>query len=148
MTATAFDIITGGCACGAIRYECSAKPLRSVNCHCFDCQKATGGAYYPEILVPKKAVKLTKGAPKYYAVKANSGTILSRGFCSDCGSPVLILIGDLPFSSIAVGSLDDPSWYRPEMNIFISRAHPWDVMNPDLPQFPEMPPQIDMDENR
>jgi hypothetical protein len=139
---------TGGCACGAIRYECSAEPLRSVNCHCRDCQKATGSAYYPEILVPKEALRLTKGAPKYYAVKANSGTTLNRGFCSECGCPVLILIGDLPFSSIAIGSLDDPSWYRPEMDIFTSRAHPWDVMNPELPKFPEMPPQLLIAEDR
>ena len=135
---------SGGCACGAIRYTCSAEPLRSVNCHCRDCQRATGSAYYPEVLVPKEAVTLTKGEPRYYEVKADSGTMLGRGFCAECGSPVMIIIGDLPFCSIAVGSLDDPSWYRPDMDIFVSRAHSWDCMNPDVPQFSEMPPQLEI----
>lgn len=134
---------TGGCACGALRYECSAEPLRSVNCHCRDCQHASGGGYFPEILVPKAALKLTQGEPRYYAVTADSGTVLRRGFCAECGSPVLLIIGDYPFSSIAVGSLDDPSWYQPDMDIYTSRAHPWDYMNPDLPKFPEMPPQLE-----
>ena len=37
--------ITGGCACGAIRYEVTAEPIVTFNCHCRDCQKTTGGAY-------------------------------------------------------------------------------------------------------
>lgn len=133
---------TGGCACGAICYECSAPPLRSVNCHCRDCQRATGSAYYAELLVPREAFTLTKGEPAYYAVNVPSGQTLRRGFCPACGSPVLILIGDQPFMSIAAGSLDDPSWYQPEMDIFTSRAHPWDYMNPHLPKFLEMPPPL------
>jgi hypothetical protein len=36
---------TGGCACGAIRYEVSAEPIVMFNCHCRDCQKTTGGPY-------------------------------------------------------------------------------------------------------
>jgi len=131
---------SGGCACGAIRYECSAAPLRSVNCHCRDCQRATGSAYYAELLVPNDAFKLTQGEPTYYAITADSGATLRRGFCATCGSPVLIIIGTQPFCSIAAASLDDPSWYRPEMDIFTSRAHPWDVMDPALPKFPAMPP--------
>jgi hypothetical protein len=133
---------TGGCACGAIRYQCTALPLRSVNCHCRHCQHATGSAYYAELLVPKDALILTKGSPRYYDKRADSGTVLRRGFCAECGSPVRILIGAQPFCSLAATSLDDPSWYEPEMDIYTSRAHPWDAMNPALPKFPEMPPGL------
>jgi hypothetical protein len=133
---------TGGCACRAIHYECAAAPLRAVNCHCRDCQRATGSAYYAELLVLSDAFNLTKGQPTYYAVTANSGRTLRRGFCPECGCPVLIRIADQPFLSIAAASLDDPSWYQPEMDIFTSRAHAWDYMNPSLPKFPEMPPPL------
>jgi hypothetical protein len=133
---------TGGCACGAIRYECAAAPLRSVNCHCRDCQRATGSAYYAELLVPSAAFHLTTGELTYYAVTANSGRILRRGFCPECGCPVLILIDGQPFLSIAATSLDDPSSYQPEMDIFTSRAQPWHAMSPSLPKFPEMPPPL------
>ena len=53
---------TGGCACAAIRYECLALPLRMVNCHCRDCQIASGSAYSPTLIMARSAVKLTKGA--------------------------------------------------------------------------------------
>jgi hypothetical protein len=34
-------------------------------------------------------------------------------------------------------SLDDPSWHRPTMDVFVSKAQPWDYMNPSLPKYPE-----------
>lgn len=54
---------TGGCACGAIRYECSAEPLMSLNCHCRDCQRATGSAYNTVVGVPAAQVQFTQGSP-------------------------------------------------------------------------------------
>jgi hypothetical protein len=50
---------TGGCLCGAVRYECSADPFFMGNCHCRDCQKASGGAYEPDIGLPAAALKIT-----------------------------------------------------------------------------------------
>ena len=50
--------ITRGCACGAIRYEVTAKPIVTFNCHCRDCQKTTGGAYTPVFYVPANAFKI------------------------------------------------------------------------------------------
>jgi hypothetical protein len=58
--------IAGGCACGAIRYEVTAEPIVTFNCHCRDCQKTTGGAYTPVFYVPAKGFKITKGTPKYF----------------------------------------------------------------------------------
>ncbi len=54
---------TGGCACGAIRYECSADPMMSLNCHCRDCQRATGSAYNTVVGVPAARVQFTQGVP-------------------------------------------------------------------------------------
>src|SRR6202007_2963981 len=82
-------LLSGACACGAIRYECSAAPLISFNCHCRDCQKTSGSAFLPLIVVPADALKITQGQPKYHAVKADSGRTISRGFCQECGSTML-----------------------------------------------------------
>jgi len=52
--------ITGGCACGAIRYEVAADPMVMFNCHCRDCQKTTGGGYTPVFYAPANVFKITK----------------------------------------------------------------------------------------
>ena len=133
---------TGGCACGAIRYECSAEPGLSMNCHCRDCQRASGTAYASVIRVPAAAFKVVKGEPKFYTVTGDSGNQVSRSFCPNCGSPLFSrLSAATDVVGIRVGSLDDPSWHRPTANIFVKSAQPWDYMNPDLPKFPGYPPK-------
>jgi hypothetical protein len=56
---------TGGCVCGAIRYECSAEPIMMFKCHCRDCQQVTGGGFVAGLLVPASAFRLTKGQLRY-----------------------------------------------------------------------------------
>ncbi len=130
---------TGGCACGAIRYECSAEPLYMGNCHCRECQRVSGGAHTSTLLVPKAALSIT-GEVKYHERKGDSGQTVRKGFCPNCGSPLFTqpaLLGDK--IGIRVGSLDDPSWFKPAMDIYTASAQPWDYMNPALPKVPKMP---------
>lgn len=130
---------TGGCMCGAIRYECSAKPIFMGNCHCRDCQQATGTAFVAAILVPRQAVTIA-GNVKYYDVTGGSGQIFSRGFCPNCGSRLFGKPARPEFLGIMAGSLDDPSWFRPMFDFHVASAQPWDCMNPDLPKFSKSPP--------
>lgn len=130
---------TGGCLCKAVRYECSAEPVFMGNCHCRDCQKATGTAFMAAILVPRQAVSIT-GDVKYYEVTGDSGDIISRGFCPNCGSRLFSKRQKAEFMGIVAGSLDDPSQFQPVMDFYTASAQPWDYMNPDLPKFDKMPP--------
>lgn len=131
---------TGGCRCGAIRYECSAEPVMAGNCHCRDCQKVSGSAFSANLAVPQEVLRIS-GAVKYHDVKAESGNTVSRGFCPNCGAPVLAKSSGMPgLVIVRAGSLDDPSWFRPGMDLYTSSAQPWDYMNPELPKFPKMPP--------
>ena len=130
---------TGGCACRAIRYECSAEPLMAVNCHCRDCQKRSGSAFAANLGVPKAALKIT-GDVKYHEAKADNGNTVRHGFCANCGSPVVAGSSGFPdLMVIRVGSLDDPSWFRPAMDIYTDSAQPWDHMNPEVTKFTKMP---------
>ena len=132
---------SGRCACGAIRYECSAKPVGMLNCHCRDCQRAAGGAFGSVVLVPVEAVTILSGAAKYHTVKADSGNLISRGFCPECGSPMFAKLAAMAnLIAIRPSSLDDPSWFKPAIDIWVDSAQTWDVMNPDLPKFPKGPP--------
>lgn len=130
---------TGGCICGGVRYECTAEPVMTGNCHCRDCQKAGGSAFAPALAVPAVALKVT-GEVKYYDKKADSGQTVSRGFCPACGARLFGKPKAMPdLTVILAGSLDDPSWFRPAMDVFTASAQPWDCMNPDLPKFSRMP---------
>ena len=79
---------SGGCACGAIRYTCSASPLAMVTCHCRDCQMARGGGYSPAVIVSATAFQITRGEPRTYESVAESGNTARRAFCPACGSPL------------------------------------------------------------
>jgi len=132
---------TGGCACGAIRYECTAKPIMMINCHCRDCQRASGGPYAAAMIVPSKAFKVTQGTPRYFGVSNASGGTHTRGFCGECGSRLFGAVDPAsPIIGITAPSLDDPSCFAPQMDIFTSEAQPWDHMNPALAKYEQYMP--------
>lgn len=72
--------LIGGCFCGAVRYECSARPLMCGNCHCRDCQKSGGGGFVAVMVVPAASLKI-HGRVKYFESKAAIGNTFIRGFC-------------------------------------------------------------------
>jgi hypothetical protein len=132
-------MFTGGCLCGAVRYECSAKPVMTGNCHCRDCQKSSGASFVTAMAVPASALKIS-GDVKYYEIKAASGNAFSRGFCPECGARLFAKSSGMPrLALITAASLDDPSQFRPAMDFYISSAQPWDHMDPALPKFAHMP---------
>jgi hypothetical protein len=134
------EAFSGGCGCGAIRFVCSAEPLASFNCHCRDCQKASGAAFITAIAVPSAAVRIT-GQPKYHSVRTESGNLMSRGFCAECGSRLFARIsGRADVMGIHLTSLDDPNRFHPTMDIWTSSALEWDHMNPSLQKLAKGPP--------
>jgi hypothetical protein len=134
--------ITGGCACGAIRYEITVEP-NMMKCHCRDCQHVTGGPFAPALVAPREAFRLTRGQLRYHFTASLAGGKHKRGFCPDCGSRLTGAeneAGDSPWVGVLAGSLDDPSWFKPRMDIFVSDAQPWDQMDPAIPKFDQYPP--------
>jgi hypothetical protein len=131
---------TGGCACGAIRYECTAEPLAMFQCHCRDCQRASGGACNYVTIVPANSFRFTRGSPRSHFTASAAIGHHKRGFCAECGSR--LTGGENPEGTsgivgINADSLDDPGEFRPSFHIFTSDAQPWDYMDPALPKFKE-----------
>jgi hypothetical protein len=131
--------IVGGCMCGAVRYESTTDAVMQASCYCRDCQRSTGGAFAPVLLVPKDAFKLTKGQLKHYEVAGDSGGKVSRGFCANCGSPIVSLLSGMPFTAIKVGSLDDPNQFQPTASIFVASAPAWAPHFAGVPTFARNP---------
>jgi len=136
--------LTGGCVCGAVRYEVTAAPLMMFRCHCRDCQRVTGGAFLPGVLVSSPAFQLTKGELKYHYTPSLAGGQHKRGFCAECGSRITGGEFDQrPGNTIGltVGSFDDSSWFQPQMDIFVGDMQPWDQKDPNSPKFEHYPPK-------
>jgi len=132
-------VITGGCGCGAVRYEADGEPLFAVLCHCRDCQRASGTGHIPVMGMPKSLFKVS-GEIKSYATVGSSGKNGIRNFCPNCGS---LLFGTPEIApdavTIYVGTLDDPTVFQPEAILFKRDRHAWDVLAGTLAEFDTMP---------
>ena len=96
--------------------------------------------FVPVAGFPKDAVHVT-GAVKNFQRKGDSGAAVSEGFCPECGASLFAQAEALAgIFLVNAGSLDDPSLFKPQMNIFTTSAQPWDYMDPNLPNYPKMPP--------
>jgi len=114
--------LSGGSPCGAIQYESSCARAVLLGGHCRDRQQASGSAYAAIVVVPKAAVQI-RGEPRYHKVVGRAGKAIERGFCPNCGSQVTVKSERLPdILGLQAGSLDDPSIYRPAMNVFTASA--------------------------
>jgi hypothetical protein len=100
---------TGGCQCGAVRYALYADPTGASICHCRMCQKAFGNYFAPLAGVPPKDFAWTRGKPGAF----KSSEAAERGFCRDCGTPLMYRFLDHDRISVSLGSLDDPSRVKP-----------------------------------
>lgn len=131
---------TGGCACGAVRFE-AAEPFFAVgSCHCTDCQKISGGGPNYVALVPKAALTVTKGEPKLHEKAGDSGKTVKRAFCGECGTPLWSLPPEGPFFPVKLGAFDDAAGLAPQMQIYTSSAPAWHRLDMSLPSFEKMPP--------
>lgn len=130
----------GGCQCGAVRYELAGKPRIGVSCFCRDCQYVAGGGPTHALIVSRKDLTVLRGAPKTYWTEADSGRRVAREFCEVCGTPLFAHTEKNPRRlAVKVGSLDDPSDFKPQVAIWMSSAQPWHELFVGLPRFPRTP---------
>lgn len=102
---------SGGCQCGAVRYHVTAVRDSSHICHCRMCQKAAGNFFAALIGVPRDAITWTRGSPATF----NSSDKAARGFCRDCGTPLLYDYAESSHINLTTGSFDDPSQFPPRV---------------------------------
>ena len=126
----------GGCMCGAIRYEFPRDAVISAHhCHCKDCQRSTGSGKATILFVPADALTV-KGEPKTYTVVGSEGSHVTRGFCGNCGSPVLSYVAEQPsLKFIKAGSLDDSRWVEITSSYWRASAEDWSPVDDLLPPF-------------
>lgn len=132
--------LQGSCLCGAVRFTIDApvKELRA--CHCRNCQKASGAAGSVNAVVPSASFRVTQGAPRRYSAHADSGRLLHRYFCADCGAPIYSQRELTPETVVVrAGLFDNAGEMKITANIWTASARPWAYIDPSSPRHPGQP---------
>ena len=126
------ETVTGGCLCGAVRYEAHEPPLRVAYCHCRMCQRAYGNLFGTFASFRIETFRYTRGEPRFY----RSSAWAERGFCPTCGTP-LVFLDATDTLGILVGSLDHPEHWPPAPghHLGIESQIPWLRIDDDLPRW-------------
>jgi hypothetical protein len=131
--------ITGGCLCGALRYDAGTQTTFMGYCCCDDCQKASGSGFIPFVGLPSGALKVS-GAYSMYQMHHADGRSSERFSCAKCAS---LVFGGEPGhpggNTIYAGTLDDTSLFRPTMAIMTKFKPDWVILPGGLRMFEGMP---------
>jgi hypothetical protein len=131
---------SGQCLCGAVRLAVKGTPARMAQCHCKDCQRATGTGHASNAFFRAEDVEIT-GETKSFTLTADSGNALTRHFCPVCGARMYGTNTGRPgMVVVPVGVLDDTSWFAPQAVVYVRSRPAWDITAETVPNFEAMPP--------
>jgi hypothetical protein len=131
--------ISGGCLCGALRYEADAPPLYAGYCCCADCRKASGSGFIPFMGFAASTIRFT-GEARPFRSRSFRGGEAVRNDCPVCGGLVFGGdVGQVDQHTVYAGSLDDPAVFQPRMAIFLRDKPDWVVLPDGLDRFETMP---------
>jgi hypothetical protein len=128
--------VTGGCLCGAIRYEYDGEVGPAGYCHCADCRRISGSAFGVSVRVKAAGFRIVSGVPKGFTKTGDSGRTVTRYFCADCGCPLYTeppLHPETVF--IKAGSLDDPTLVVPDRQAWTRSRVAWAEIDPALASY-------------
>jgi hypothetical protein len=128
---------TGGCHCGAVRYEVAGTPMHVALCHCADCRKAAGAPMVAWAMFAEDALRVTSGTAR---TRNSSGAAL-RSFCGDCGTGLFYRNADmLPgIVDIQAATFDDCDAFPAGLHIQIAERIGWMANAHELPAFERFP---------
>jgi hypothetical protein len=123
--------LTGGCGCGAVRFEVTAPLLCATYCHCKRCQRRTGAAASAQAVVAPGTLRLLSGEDRLRAWRPAEGGF-EKWFCGDCGSALFSKAPDAEdFATIRLGAFDGDPGVRPELRQFVDYAAVWEPIPDD-----------------
>ncbi|MGE4249816.1 MAG: GFA family protein [Parvibaculaceae bacterium] len=132
---------SGGCQCGAVRYQYAGEPRALYVCHCAECRKQSASAFGMSLVVPRAGFRVTEGAPEFWTRLADSGRQVKCAFCPDCGSRLWHeREGFSETVTVKAGSLDEPVDVTLAIHIWTSRKLPGVIIPDRALQYPQEPP--------
>ena len=126
----------GACSCGAVQYRLLSKPMFVHCCHCFDCQRQTGGAFAINALIETGQIELLAGTPAPVSMPTDSDRPHDIHRCPACQVAVWSDYGRRPsLRFVRVATLDDPHVIAPDVHIFTRSKVPWVRLPDDVRAF-------------
>ena len=134
--------LSGGCQCGAVRYQLQTPRPPCYICHCRECQKQSASAF--AISVPVRAEDLDVTGPlEAYERATDSGSRSTCRFCATCGTRIYHQSARSPdLATLKGGTLDDPSILEPTAHLWVSRRQPWLQLPADAETFDTQPDDL------
>jgi len=130
--------LTGGCACGAVRYRLTSEPLIVHCCHCLNCQCQTGSAFVINLIIEADRVELLAGEPVAVEVPRDDGTTQPIYRCPDCEVALFSVYGSSKARFVRGGTLDEPRSVVPDVHIYVRSKVDWVTIPPGAPAFDEL----------
>ena len=131
--------LTGGCYCKGIRYAYEGEIKAALQCHCRECQYITGGHPNAIVILDLDGFKYEKGTPASFK-RSDLERPVTRFFCSTCGTGIGTQTPTRPGSMVVkVGTLDDPSVYKPKIAIFTVDKQTFHHIPDDVQAFERRP---------
>ncbi len=132
--------LTGGCLCGAVRFEVTEPLVSAVYCHCTRCQRRTGSSAAASARIVPGSLSIVEGAELVSAYEPPDG--FSKDFCGACGSALWARNPDDPGQlAVRLGAFDGDPGIRPSARQFVTYAASWEPIPDDgLPRYPERRP--------
>jgi hypothetical protein len=129
--------LTGGCQCGAVRYEVEGEMAHHALCHCKDCRASSGAPAVAWMAFPAAGFRVTQGE----AVAFNSSGASIRHFCATCGTGLYFLNEQfLPgIVDIQSATLDDADSHAPGAQIQTAERLAYMARLNELPEFERFP---------
>ena len=132
--------VSGGCLCGAVRYEANPVTDSAYYCHCRDCQVGSSSAFTVAVYSDEKDFRLTSGVLSTYSKTADSGRRIDRKFCDTCGTPLIWTGEGFPgVVLVSLSSLDEPEAFPPVHEGWTDSAVSWCRIRDDIESFPGRP---------
>lgn len=131
--------LQGHCACQAIQYRLTDRPLFVHACHCRWCQRETGSAFVLNGIIEATSVTLLQGAPDWIDTPSESGNGQRIARCPQCHVALWsIYSGAGPaFYFVRMGTLDTPDACPPDIHIYTESKQPWVILPEGVPAVPQ-----------
>jgi hypothetical protein len=134
------DTLTGGCGCGAVRYEIASPLVSASYCHCTRCQRRSGTAASANGRAEPGSIRVVAGEDELRAWAPEGGS--EKLYCGRCGAGLFARPpGAAHYAAVRLGTIDGDPGIRPQWHQYTAYAASWEDLPDDgLPRYPEGPP--------